>query len=944
MSGGGEPAPDAAALAARLIAWDRSPAAAEALRAEVRAHPDVRIRGTPPLGVRALAKAVELYRSADRGPKALGAWLLKDRNADEAAAFAPLIGDPAMGAWPFDEPFGLPEPDVVAWAGILRVLRPVVDPRIRRFLGVSFQVRRRQTWPAACRAWAALALDDAELRDALAKLWAACFGPLSSGKVTRWPKTGLAQAQGHHGAHLARHTLFLGACWRSVGGDPALAGMDPERLAGMPLPADDADRSVVLAALTELTDGSPDVGQAIGPLLVGRVAELGSDELSEAAFRELYARMPEGAPRDAVRKGLLEPRWTPARADTLWEWLNTARFFHQRGDADAVARMHAVAGEAEQALRWRIGDGLPIEPVEGLVAALIERLGRLLDPDRLAVVPVRRRAALLAETRLLMQTDDIQALPWPSLVRGAHPASGSETLSGTVAEVGEPSLCVLLAERALTSRTLMRDVVLDPANVLRIGNIQDGFVAGQVAVQAERILRELPGPSDQVRFLWNLLQRDPPYKTFSELALVLRTEVAVPGSEPTEAAVHPLRPMVLAVSALDQRRDEGAGVEVIAHAFAELVSSTCALLGEDQAGTALDGLAQDLLAAIEHQGDALDDPTWFARLQRVVLGNDAQVGGRPAAGSGPHGGLVSWAWWLTDNAPELAKLDQKRALTVKALSRLGAAARMVLSARPGVTAEHHEELCAASAALQDQIGPLGWPETLLVDALMQRLRAGSQEALAEGRRSRAAVEAVNRVLERGDEKALAMIIRDPDQLRLMPVVELRRIHSELLGQLRFADAEYLRRAVADRLRLPSRVAHLMPLFGAMAAGVFLVLDLGDAWLALVEKRAWPQYTVTVVFALAASYGLLLNDLAPRVAAGTGLRWLKLAMRALPTFLHAWTVSVAVSLLAMATLGLVHETVDGLLSLLLWSALALFLGVFIGLISQGQSATRRGGDG
>ncbi len=36
-------------------------------------------------------------------------------------------------------------------------------------------------------------------------------------------------------------------------------------------------------------------------------------------------------------------------------------------------------------------------------------------------------------------------------------------------------------------------------------------------------------------------------------------------------------------------------------------------------------------------------------------------------------------------------------------------------------------------------------------------------------------------------------------------------------------------------------------------------------------------------------------------------------------------SIAVSLLAMATLGAVHETVDGLLSLLLWSALC-----FVGL--------------
>jgi hypothetical protein len=97
----------------------------------------------------------------------------------------------------------------------------------------------------------------------------------------------------------------------------------------------------------------------------------------------------------------------------------------------------------------------------------------------------------------------------------------------------------------------------------------------------------------------------------------------------------------------------------------------------------------------------------------------------------------------------------------------------------------------------------------------------------------------------------------------------------------------------------------------------------------------------MAMALGASYSLLLNDLSPRINTGaaTPLKRARiLVFRTLPTFLQAAAVSVMVSALAMATLGALTPTLAGMLSLALWSSLALFLGVFIGLISQGQSAT------
>lgn len=912
-------------LTAALLAWDGGEASALALRERVRACEALRIGKDAPPGARGLAKAVEMYKASERSPRSLVGWLLKDKNEVDAKIFAPLLGDEAMGQWPFGDPMALPESDIVAWSDVMTRLRPLVDARIRRFIGVGFQIRRRQSWPASCRAWAALALADDPLRDQMRRLWSLCYPQIGQS----WPKSSLSPTGsrlGKDSAHLLRHTLFLGACWRSIGGDPGVAGLSGKALASMPLPPDDADRSVVLMALTELL---PRERAEMEAPLAKRAKELGAEELSEAATRDMLDVLGSGPAYDALRATLIRPRWKPARVDALWEWLNTAAWLKERGDEAAITAMMAEAGEASLALGWRIGAQTPEQPVEELVS----RLGSLLYADRLAIVPVRKRATLLAETRLLMQNEDVRPLPWTAIVNVAQQDAPSSrpALTGSVEAVGEPSLCVLLAELQLTSRTLMRDVVLDAQNVLRIGGIQDGFIAGQVAVQAERILRELPTPSEQVRFLWNLLQQDPPYRTFAELDLVLRTEMRMPDEPPPPH--DPLHAMVSAVSILDQRRDENAEIQVIASAFADLVSCTRVLLGGDErVGSALDALAHALEAAVETDTDPLDDESWFARFENVVLGGE------------PRGGLVGWAWWLANSAPGTDKeelIQTKRALTIRGLSRLRAAVQVVRSGRPGVTADQHEELVAAGQALHDQIGPLGWPETRLVNSLLQRLVQRSLDALAQGRRSRAAVKELDLVLERGEEAELSALIRDPDRMELMPLEELRRIHQNLLGQLRFSDAEYLRRSVASRVRLPNRITHMMPLYGAVAGGTFLVLDVADSWLQLVPDEAWGRYTATLLLALGGSYALLFNDLSPRVGTRKTSqlqRSLLLISRTLPTFLEAAAVSVTVSALAMATLGQLTWSLHGFLLLALWSALSLFLGVFIGLISQGQSAT------
>ncbi|MEO0600015.1 MAG: hypothetical protein AAF211_01185 [Myxococcota bacterium] len=915
-----------AELADRLVAWSGDPDEAKALRDAVYDHDRMRLDGSASPAMRGLAKANEFYASVKREPRTLASWLARDDNAEAARVFRPLLGDPAMGDWPHDKPFVMAEHDLVTWCRIFWRYPPVVDDRVRRIIGVAFQIRRRQTWPEACRAWARLALSDDELRERLQKLWAMCFPE----PVRSWPKNGLSSARhtlfdgGTKAVHLIRHTLFLGSCWRAAGGDPSVAGVDPGKLAGLVLPRDDADRSVIVMALTELLEAHL---PAMESALVDRSREIGAEELTEAAFRGLHDALPEGEARAAVRETLLVPRWKPGRVDTLWEWLNTAAWFQEAGDTDALAHMEASAGVAIDALRLRLGH-VP----EGVVSeVLVERLHQLLDRDRLAITPKPQLASLLAEVRLWMRLPDARKLPWGPLVRLAASDSRLGMLEGPVDEVAEPSLCGLLAERRVTSRTLMRDVELSPDHVLALGRLQDGFIAGQVAVQTERILREATEDSDRVRFLWQLLQQDPPYRTFQELALVLRTDFALPTqAPPPDTGVEtPLHAMVKAVSTLDQHRDEGAGIELIARAFADLVRCTIVILEDETEGRqALDALANAFLGAVEQDTDPLDDPAWFGRLEDVIIGRDLR------------GGLVGWGWWLA-RASDESDLAERRRGTERALGRLRTAVTMLRSARPVVTVDQHDELVNAAEALTRQVGTLGWPEARLMETLLKRLVARSEEALAIGRQSAAAVKQLHRLLETSDDAGIAEMIRDRDRLRLLPVQEIRRVHSNLLGQLRFGDAATLRRSAEGRCELPTRTSYLMPLFAAVGGGTFLVLDVGESWLSLVGQRAWWGYAATVSLTLAASFTLLLSDLGPRVPQTTGSmqrRYARLAVRAMPTFLQAWAVSLFVSAIAMATLKKLPGP-DALPTLVLWSSLALFLGVFIGLILQGQSATR-----
>jgi hypothetical protein len=815
-------------------------------------------------------------------------------NASEIALIVPLLGDPTLGRWPWSDPFGIPEQAGREWLTVLSSYAIPVDDTIRRFVRTLFRTRRRKTWIAAADAIAAIAKRDDRMRDELAAAWHRVHpsGP-------RFPVEG-------PDVHLGRHMLYLGCRWTAIGGAPSvLSGFQPDRFAATRMPTQDSDRSVWAEGLRALLDGPSAPG--IRAALPDRAAELGPDVLTEEVFRRLLERV-DGDAADAIRTALISPRWKPHRIDALDCWVETARWFAARDDHDAVDQMLAHAGLARPAIE------VASQRRHGTMDELIDELRIVLDADRSAVVGRQSRAARIEHARALMRLDHLRDVPMDAIVRLAG-AGASSPLTGTVGEVGEAELMLQLTRMGLPLATAMRGAVLPPSAVLHIANEQHGFVATQVALQAERVLRELDTTTDaaqEVRFVWRLLRRDPPTRTLTELARVIRSDA--PLHNPEHASERPLRLVVECARDLDRARDTDEPLSVQNAAFAELLRRTgqvVSLAGEKQ--------LLDLADAVQDEPD-IGHPV--PHLTRILLGD------------GPGGGLLGWSAWLNGSLPPQEKA---RRLAVEAsLSRLGATLRRLDDARPCVDVEHHSDVQQAEHAVREAVGPLGWPLEHPLDTLLGAVAGLRDDALTQGRRSVGAEARLAAAMARGDEAEVRRLLTDQEKLSLLPASMLHRSHRFLLDQLLIRDARALRNAVARRVVLQSPAAWLMPLYVAVAGGSFLVLDVGGEWLRLatVSGESW-RYGTSIALAGLASYALLVVVLGQRMTGTAPRRWVWAVVRVAPIYLLAAALSAVVSGVVMATLG-----GHGIAELPMWTALALFLGVFVGLVFQGQSLTRR----
>ena len=967
-----------AALADALARWDGSLAEAERARQAAQQI----VRAAQRSGVAAVARpAGEPRNSVERALRAALSAYERRRplevkrlaaDADFAHAIGPFLGDPAMGAWPFHDPLLVDDDAAVAWLPVLAAHAPI-DGRMRELVTILYRVRRREVWTVASDALARMARRDAATREVVADLWQRRF---PRGLPDAWPHGRMLTARearatadaGDEGAaHASRHAFHLGCAWLAHGGEAALlGGVTAAAIAALPLPSKDpSDASVVLLGLTALAVGEA-TREAVVPELPTRAREASASPLVEEALRTLAdaLRAVNGAEVAvaAVERRLREPRFATSRGadriDTLWSFLATARWFQGAGAADAVAEMRELSGLAGQAFALALDGTLP-DCARDAVAALLPRLGVVLDEDVWRTTAGGSLAATLAELLLLLERPEIATMPWDSLVRRACPTTRFVPQEGRVSDVARTDLLLLSSERSFHPRVLLREARFEERVVLHLAACQDGFVARQVAVESERLLREAarravaaaarprpaaesrppesgaptervpggdlgapPNASEaQAQFLWKLLQRDPPSATFRELGRALR------GSKTR------LHRVVETVAALDALRDARRPAPEIAAAYAELAHATGELIQEAHAEAPSVGLVRGVSEALL-VASALDERDvgkrpWLDALAAVLLGDRRSSG------------IYAWMRWLGAPAEGLQE----------AWSRFQEAAASAHASGVLVSLEQCRELDTATDELRRLLAGMAWPEADIVRQVLRRVRRRTDEWRKQARVRLSESERVTRLLDRGDERALVDLVNRGDRaLDLLPPEELRRVARFLLLRLRYGAAARLRALVAARAQLPGPAAHVTPLFLGVSGGTLLVLDVGTAWNDVVLPGHGAGYWATISSALALSFLVLVGSVVSlmphRPGATRAHRIVEAGLRVTPTFVAALALACGVSALVLVTLqgtptrlGPGGEPIPFLAQTLLWGSLSLFLGLFFGLILQGRSTFR-----
>ena len=900
-------------LLAQLTEWDGSAAQAGVLRDAARvssAQKPPRVDPRP-LGLRALLKVRKEYRksSPSREPAVrLAQNLLAD--PAEWAIICPLIGDEQLMQWPFEAVQAIDDDEALLWLSVLAHHPVVVTDAIRTFVRTLFFSRCRDVWRPAAEAFAALAVRDAPLRSQLKALWSGCY-PTAPGK--RWPKSGgLTTARPswttgsrYNAASLARHVLVLGTCWLAHGGaSDAVAGWRGEALQTMPLPVDDADCSTVLFAMSRFIASSAGADHAG---LVDRFAEVGPRPLAQRALRLcLWPDVP--AVREARWAALRVPHWSTAprnqAADLLWEWGQGVAACRAEGCSLAETAMSEASPNARRFVAWCAG-ARPTQPVD----ALVEGLGRM-TPDHAALRTSADEAAVLCELRWLVGVEAVADLPWSAVARLAGiPALTTAFIEfegePTVGEVGRAHLMLLVVACQSRFQSLARDE--DVRSVaLTLASSQDAALAGQVAVALESMLRMASTDADRIRLLWQLLNRDPPKKTFQDLQKFGRRDLFA-DADPRGA----LTDVIQACLVVDEHRDSPQ--PVLATHITALITAVSNYLSPDEfdaSGLAALGASMERVSSWEgaHRGMAYLD-----RLDQLVLGENH------ASASEPRG-LVGWSNWLRNTKADLQESARMRT----ALDRLRTA---LANTDATVELSLIEEVCGQ---LDCELIHLGWPETLFLSNTLGELAAEAEALDHTLRRLEVAVQSDN-------EAAVAGFVQDAADVGALPIAAVRQVHAFFLRRFMDPQARRLRRAAKGRTHLPGPLSHRLPLFAAVGGGTFLVLDVGEVWLELVDDQKYGFAGVTVAIVMVASLLLLRSDMYAALGSGVS-RWRRL-WRLCRLYFYMCLTSGVASCVAMWTLDRVAPTLESFGLWVVWSSLSLFLGVFVGLILQGQSVAR-----
>ena len=894
--------------------------------------------------------------------------LLRDENL--AASFAPMIGDPFLfdGPWPFEDPLHIADDSARAWLAIVGRYAPPSDA-VRRFVRILFRARRRDLWTHASVALARLALRDVDSLHFLSTVWNDSFpnGPQRWGSGLVEPRSGRRNE-----AHAARHALHAACAFLGRGGAVAgLGGAGASEILSAGLPSGNpSDASVVLGGWLELARHP-----SFKPLVASRLEALAptvpAEPQSEAALRalgEFLGADPSmsGAAR-ACLGVLAKPRWRELRAasrvDALWSWLESARAFAAAGEAATVRAMQDASGEAGKVLGLLLGERSPGDGEA--VDAFLGHLRSLLDPDVFATTPDAQVAVAIVEAIVLLESNaELAAMPWSALaVRAKGRAPTTLILDGPAGEVAGAALAVVVAARMESPpAVLLRDVKLPRDAVLRTAAHGSGFVARQIAVQLERLIREAPSGAQQVQLIWELLRKDPPWEVFEQLHDQLRCDEGKP------TALHEL---IATLRRLDQLRHGMDRASVgppprveIATAFSNLARAVAAVEGKGEGsdpgdpaplGSAAGRLAEanaalaEALAALptlvvpDVAPQDSGPPTSILERERSTLAREmallAAVQAMVVAETEEASPLRAWLSCVEPSGPErearLAALDA----VLPIFRRLGGETQALIAAAPAAAREQVASLATAVADLARTFPELAWPEGMLLTRALDRVQTLQATFASRARRSDRASARYQRLLASADEDELVRLVRanDPD-LEWLPPGVAQRLGEYFLDLYLFKEARGLRQIVQGRAAIGRPVSRLAPFAAVIAGGMFLWLDIGIVWNDILRAGTTGRMAVLVGLCLAFCYFALYTDFSARSRS----RPLRLVRRTTVVFGCAYGFSIALNALALWTLeGTPLRPTDfGALSglqLLLWSSFSLFFGVVVDRFMHGRSA-------
>lgn len=942
-------------LAARIVAWDGSPSTAAGLREDLRSSPmPERNRNDPTMEVlRVLGGA---YRNRK---KPLPRDKFSEFSADPQLArlLAPFLGDPAMGRWPFQDPHRIDDGEALSWLSILARVR-VPAEGVAEFAWMMFCTRRRKLWVPASEALSALARTDGAPRNRLRALWNHCFpsGPPPSwragGDGTRTSAEAVASFGGL--VHAQRHLLHAGCGLLARGVDAeGFQGLEAARICLMVLKGDPADASAFLLALRQLLRSDATRAPVLEHVLK-RAGELRPDPQCDEALCELIddLREEERSVRAALIQHVSRPRWQDVKGlkektDTLWSWLDVIDRLARQGEVDAVNAARREAGPARPALELRL-HGPEAEGTAAPVARAVELLHYVRDPHLRATEPTSSVAVALVELLSLLARKDLAALNWSSLVARAG-GEVDDTLRGTVAEVGRADLLVTLTRDAVVAEKsrglappaiLLRDATLSADVTVELAASQNGFVATQVAIQVERLLREADDDVERIRLLWGVLRRDPPQKFFTELEACLRgcdtplhrvvkamqeldkSRASKPEAGTARASGRP--------SSSDARDAEPSLVDQLDASIRAYRSNLDLLEASPDRASRKNATARralrSLLASLRtvretsQDGDPLGPESmperWRKGYRQALLGR------------GDGGGLGEWLKWTQLEGVDLERLCRRFQSALEAIETASLATRLDRCADLGVE----------SKALAARIDRLAWPEQVvstLIDGDVERYIAHRVE---ETRRAGIEAERLRRAILEGDEEKVLAFVTE-EQVSLLPQEELKRLSGFLLGHLRLAAAHRLRAlaqgraAGAEPVQLPAVWTYLAPLFVGVSSGPIFVLDVGEAFLD-VSHRAQSAITVTLTFGL--SLLLLAADFLSHMAvARRDRRAYERMGRVLLLYLATACVAGGVSFVVLLVTQHPFPSLPGGWPLMTWTGLSLFFGIFLGLVIQGR---------